>query len=105
MAINLPPKKTLRASPVAPLFNTQFNAVTATTTVSKLVRENINRKEVIVTNTSTAPLYIAFGFLPSTTNYAVSLLTGASFLSDTTDALNGVWASAGGGQANITERF
>ncbi len=102
---NLPPKKKITANSVQPIIRSDFNVVAATATVSKLVREQPRRTEVIITNTSSAPLYIALSFLPSSTNYTVALQSGASFLSDTTDAINGVWASAAGGQANITERY
>lgn len=98
-------KKVLRTAPVQPLVRSDFNAITATTTVTKIVRESAKRTEVILTNTSAAPLYLALGFLPSSTNYAVVLQNGDTFLSDTTDAINGVWASAAGGQVNITERY
>lgn len=104
MATNLRPKKTFLAKSVQPQIATNYVSFAATTTVSKVARENPNRKELIVTNTSTAPLYLAFSNLPTATDYAVAVPPGGAFFTESTDAVNGVWASAGGGQANVTER-
>ncbi len=104
-AIQGPRKKVLATSSVAPTVRTDYTAVTATTTVSLLVRERPTRRELILTNTSGATLYLAFGRLPSSTDYTVALPTGTVFLTSSTDRINGVWASAGGGQVNITEEY
>jgi hypothetical protein len=102
---NLPLKKKVLTGSAQPFVRSDYNAVTATTTVSKLVRENTSRKEVIITNTSTANLFLAFGRLPSSTDYAVLVPYNGIFITETRDAINGVWASAAGGQANIVEEF
>lgn len=102
---NLSPKKSLKTVSVQPVVRSDYNAVTATTTVSKLVRESALRKEVMITNTSTANLYVAFSRLPSSTDYAMLIPSGGILISDTRDAINGVWASAAGGQANIVEEY
>lgn len=88
-----------------PSVTTKFSSVSATTTVSDLVQEDLTRKELMITNTSSAVLYVGFGILPSSTNYGVAIPTQGLFVSATTDKLIGVWASAGGGQANIVEEF
>lgn len=102
---NLGVKKSLKSPSVQPKIRSDYSAVTATTTVSILVRENVNRKEVLLTNTSPATLYVAFGRLPSSTDYAVAIPTSGVFVTASTDRLNGVWAAASGGQVNITEEY
>jgi hypothetical protein len=102
---NLSPKKRFAAGSVQPMVRSDYSAVTATTTISKLVRESVNRKEVMITNTSTANLYVAFSRLPSSTDYAILIPYNGILITETRDAINGVWASAAGGQANIVEEY
>lgn len=102
---NLVPKKSLKTAPVQPVVRSDYSTVTATVTVSKLVRESAARKEVMITNTSTANLYVAFSRLPSSTDYAMLVPPNGVLISETRDAINGVWASAAGGQANIVEEY
>ncbi len=88
-----------------PKVATKNFSVTGTTSVTKLIEENLNRKELIVTNASSAVLYLSFGGLPTTTNYSVAVpANGGVFFTDSTDRVNGVWASAAG-QANVVERL
>lgn len=102
---NLPLKKSSLRSTIPPVVRSDYSAVTATTSVSKLVRESAIRKEVMITNTSSANLYVAFSTLPSSTNYAVLIPQNGILISETRDAISGVWASAAGGQANIVEEY
>lgn len=102
---NLALKKSSIRSATAPFTKSEYVGITATATVSKLVRESMTRKEVMITNTSSANLYVAFGRLPSSTDYAMLIPQNGILISDTRDAINGVWASAAGGQANIVEEY
>lgn len=102
---NLAVKKSFKTPSVQPMVRSDYNAVTATATVSKLVRESATRKEVMITNTSTANLYVAFGRLPSSTDYAMLVPSNGILISETRDSISGVWASAAGGQANIVEEY
>lgn len=89
----------------APSVKTKYTPITATTTVSKLAMENDKRKELIIINTSTANLYIHFSRIPNSTDYAMLIPSGGIMITESQDAINGVWASAASGQANITEEF
>lgn len=102
---NLGVKKSFKTPSVQPMVRSDYSAVTATTTVSKLVKESAIRKEVIITNTSSANLYVAFGRLPSSVDYAMLIPSNGIMISETRDAISGVWASAAGGQANIVEEY
>lgn len=102
---NLGVKKSFKTTSVQPKARTDYSSVSATVSVSTLVRESSLRKELILTNTSSAILYVSFGNLPSSTNYAVAIPSGGVFITASLDRINGVWASAGGGQVNITEEY
>ncbi len=84
-------------------------SVTSAATSTALVAANTNRKTLIITNESTAVLYIDLtGGTASATSYSVSLGPTASSVSPSftitnfTGPVTGIWASANG-FARITE--
>lgn len=85
---------------------TLTNVSGSATTVS-LLASNAGRKGAMVTNDSTASLYVKFGTTASTTSYTVLIPPGAyyEFPANTaiyTGAVDGIW-SAANGAARITE--
>lgn len=84
------------------MIQTDYKAIAATTTVTKLVSENTKRKEIIVLNASSATLYLAYGRYPSSTDYIAALGNGDTLITTSQDSIHGVWSSATG-QANISE--
>lgn len=69
-----------------------------------ILASNTSRKSFIVTNDSTAILYLAYGATASTTAYSVKMYPNACYISDFvyTGALSAIW-SAAAGSARITE--
>lgn len=84
--------------------NANYTSVGAATNACQLLPNNLKRGEVIITNTSTATLYIGFNRV-SATDFAVALPYLGTFVTSTTDQIKGLWSSAAGGQANVTEIF
>lgn len=84
--------------------NANYTSVGAATNSCQLVPSNLKRGELIITNTSSATLYIGFGRV-STVDFAVALPYLGTFVTSTTDAVKGIWATSSGGQANVTEIF
>lgn len=85
------------------MVKTNYNTVLDTTVVSKLASENTKRKELIIVNNSTATLYVAYGRLPSSTDYVASLGAQDTLTTNSQDSVMGVWSSDASGQANIVE--
>ena len=80
-------------------------SVADTTTSATLIASNSARKEVIITNDSSATLYVKYGTTASSTNYTVSLDRGDSLFEDRyTGRVDGIWATdPNDGAARITE--
>lgn len=75
-----------------------------TTTSTTLIATNSTRKEIEITNTSSAILYLLKGAgTASATNFTARLEQYGYYSTDYTGQLTGVWASDAGGSALITE--
>ena len=78
------------------------NSVASATASQVFVREDTSRKEVFISNASTAILYLLYGpGVASSTNYSVTLPANtngvATLVEDKfTGQISGVWASANG---------
>ncbi len=83
---------------------TQYKTIGDTTTVTKLVRANPKRQELMITNNSSATLYLSFGNLPSATNYAAKLLPNDVLITANPEDVIGVWDADTSGAANILEQ-
>lgn len=84
--------------------NANYTFLGNSTNPNQLVAANSRRIELIVTNTSTATLYLGFGRV-SITDYTVALPYQATFITGINDQVKGMWAVSAAGQANITEVF
>lgn len=83
-----------------------ITTIAASTTSISLLAANTNRRNVIITNSASTPLYISFGTIASTSNYSIKLLTGDAYESNLivfTGQINGIWSGSPTGNANITE--
>lgn len=80
-------------------------AVNDTATSTTLLSANADRKEVYITNDSSADLYVKFGTTASTTSYTLVLGEGETLVDDKyTGRIDGIWASdPGDGAARVTE--
>lgn len=78
-------------------------SVADATASTQLLASNTSRKEAVITNDSTAVLYVAFGETASSTNYSARLIQYGTVTTDYTGQINGAWASDAGGSAQITE--
>lgn len=82
----------------------QTSIASSATSVS-LVAANPARRKLIITNTSTAILYVDFtgGTATATTAHGYQMASNTNLVLDNyTGPVSGIWASANG-QANITE--
>jgi hypothetical protein len=83
------------------------NSITSVT----ILAANPNRRTVIISNNSSAALYLTFGATASTSTFTTTLapLSGGIASNvvlnrgDYTGVISGIWASGGGGDAQITE--
>ena len=79
------------------------SSVASSATSVQLLAANANRVEAVITNDSTAILYIKLGTGATTSDYTISLSPNESLIVDKYNGiLHGVWASANG-NARITE--
>jgi hypothetical protein len=74
-----------------------------TTSNVELLAANTSRKEAIITNDSTAVLYVAFGETATATNFTARLEQYGYVITQYKGQINGIWASDAGGEARITE--
>lgn len=72
-------------------------------TNTELLASNTSRKEAVITNDSSAILYVAFGETASSTNYTARLEQYGYVRTQYKGQINGIWASDAGGSARITE--
>lgn len=80
-----------------------ITSVASSASSVQLLASNTNRVEAVITNDSTAILYIKFGTAATTSSYTISLNSGESLVVDKYNGIiHGVWASANG-NARITE--
>jgi len=78
-------------------------SVASSATSATLLNANSSRVEAIITNDSTAILYVKLGGLVTTSSYSVSLSPSESLVVDKYNgSITGVW-SAVNGNARITE--
>lgn len=84
--------------------NAIYTSVAASTNANTLAPANTRRTELIITNTSTATLYVGIGRV-SAGNYMVALPYQGTFVTSITDTIKGYWASTASGQANVTEVY
>jgi len=78
-------------------------SVAASATSVELLAANSNRVEAVITNDSTAILYVKLGTGATTSDYTIALNAEESLVIDKyTGVVHGVWASAVG-NARITE--
>jgi hypothetical protein len=79
------------------------SSVASSATSVQLLAANANRVEAVITNDSTAILYIKLGTGATTSDYTISLSPNESLIVDKYNGiLHGVWASVNG-NARITE--
>lgn len=77
--------------------------VSGSATSVQILAANASRLEAIITNDSTADLYLKLGTTASTTSYTVKLGQDESYITDKyTGRIDGIWASATGA-ARVTE--
>lgn len=90
-------------TPVAAATST-LTSVAASATTVVILASNTARKGCIVTNDSTALLYLAFSATSSTTAFSLKLFPNSSYISDTlySGVISGIWAAANG-SARVTE--
>lgn len=70
------------------------SSVNDTTTSTQLAASATGRKELFITNTSSAILYVKFGTTASSTSFAVALEQNETFIEDKyTGVVHGVWAT------------
>lgn len=70
------------------------SSVNDTTTSTQLAASATGRKELFITNTSSATLYVKFGTTASSTSFAVALSQNETFIEDKyTGVVHGVWAT------------
>lgn len=82
-----------------------FSTVASSASSVTIVAANLNRRKLIIANTSTAILYLHFtgGTATATTAHGYQMAANTNLvLENFTGAISGIWASANG-QANITE--
>lgn len=93
----------ISVSPVASATSTLTSVAASATTVS-LLASNTARKGAVITNDSTAILYLALSSSSSLTAFSFKLFPNSAFVLDTlyTGAISGIW-SAASGSARITE--
>lgn len=78
-------------------------SVSGSATSVQLLAANADRLEAIITNDSTAPMYLKLGTTASTTSYTVKLGQDESYITDKyTGRIDAIWSSATG-NARITE--
>lgn len=85
--------------------NATLTSVPSSATSVSLVAANLQRRKVVIQNTSTAILYVLLGggTATATTAHSIQLAANAYVIIDGfTGAISGIWAAANG-QANITE--
>ncbi|HET8685109.1 MAG TPA: hypothetical protein VFM18_00430 [Methanosarcina sp.] len=83
-----------------------ITTVASSATSVQLLGTNTNRRNYVINNSATTPLYISFGTSASTTSYSISLQPGDSYESNLvvfTGQINGIWSGSPTGNANITE--
>ena len=79
------------------------SSVASSATSVQLLADNANRVEAVITNDSTAILYIKLGTGATTSDYTISLSPNESLIVDKYNGiLHGVWDSVNG-NARITE--
>lgn len=78
-------------------------SVADTDSSTELLAANTNRKEAVITNDSSAILYVAFGETASATNFTARLQQYGYVQTEYRGQINGIWASDAGGNARITE--
>lgn len=93
----------LQVSPVTSA-TANLTSVTASATSVTVLASNTARKGCIVTNDSTAILYLAFSATSSTTAYSLKMFPNSAYITDTlyTGVISGIWAAANGA-ARVTE--
>lgn len=80
-----------------------FSRITSSTSSTLLVSQNNGRDEVIITNNSTANMYITYGLAATATNYTLRLGPNETLIDDLcNDAMYGFWDAANG-FAHVTE--
>mgnify|MGYP003154541536 CR=1 FL=1 len=78
-------------------------SVASVMTSAQLLAANTNRVEAIITNDSTAVLYVKLGTAVTSTNYTIKLLAGESLVIDKYNGvIHGTWSSVNG-NARLTE--
>lgn len=85
--------------------NAALTQVGCSATSVSLLAANTARKGVIIVNTSSAVLYVAFAATATTTAFTYQLGSGQSLTLTIPyqGAISGIWASSSGGDAVITE--
>lgn len=79
--------------------------VAASATAVQIVASNANRKGVYIHNTSSANLYLRLGTTdPTTSDFTTIVPQDQTFRDEKyTGQIKGIWTSAAGGNANVTE--
>lgn len=83
-----------------------ITTVTSSATSVQILGTNTNRRNYVITNDATTPMYITFGTAASTTSYSIGLQPGDAYESNLvvfTGQINAIWSGSPTGNAKITE--
>lgn len=92
-------------TPIPPA-NATLTQVAQNVASVSLLAANLNRRQILITNTGTKTLFVAFAASATVTAFSVLIPSQGQFagaLAGYTGVVSGIWAGAGSGFAVITE--